>query len=236
MKLRTVLDWGIWPGRRRWWRILLASMLIVAAWAGRRPLWYGNLGVVEPGRVYRSAQPSPGDWPRLRAEIAPASVLNLRGGWMGDPWYAAEVEQVGVDVYDYRISATERPKRRELLALLDLFGRCRYPLLIHCKSGSDRTGLASGLYLMDRRGMPPDEARRALSLAYGHFPALGTERMHAPFREYSAWLRTRGLEHNPGRLRDWVAREYLDDDPIAEFEPLRPVSPGEIPRVASKDR
>lgn len=212
-------------------------MLVVVAWTVRRPLWQGNLGVVDPGRVYRSAQPQPDDWPRLRAEIAPASVLNLRGGWIGDPWYAAEVEQPGIDVYDFRISATERPRRHELLALLDLFDHCRYPLLIHCKSGSDRTGLVSGLYQMDRLGAPPEQARRSLSLTYGHFPALGNERMHAPFREYADWLRSSGLEHTPARLREWVARDYRDDDPIAQFEPLKPISASDQPpppRIASK--
>lgn len=213
-------------------------MAIVALWTGRRPLWYGNLAVVDPGRVYRSAQPQPGDWPRLRDTIEPASVLNLRGGWMGDPWYAAEVNQssTGVDVYDFRISATQRPRRHELLTLLDLFDRCRYPLLIHCKSGSDRTGLVSGLYLMDRLGIPPEEARRSLSLAYGHFPLLGNERMHDPFREYADWLRSSGLKHSREHLREWVARTYRDNDPVVEFQPLKPVAAGsgEVPRIASK--
>ena len=61
----------------------------------------------------------------------------------------------GLEFYDLPMSACRRPTRRELLVLLDLFEHCRYPLLIHCKSGSDRTGLASALYLMSRRGEPP---------------------------------------------------------------------------------
>ena len=54
--------------------------------------------------------------------------------------------------YDLPLSATRRPTRRELLQLIDLLETCSYPLLIHCKSGADRTGLASALYRLVRRG------------------------------------------------------------------------------------
>ncbi len=93
--------------------------------------------------------------------------MNLRGGSEADPWYAAEVRATtrrGIDFYDVPISPVRRPRAASCLILLDLLGRCRYPLLIHCKSGSDRTGLLSGLYLMDRLGQPPDLALGAFSL------------------------------------------------------------------------
>ena len=80
-------------------------------------------------------------------------------------------------------------RARELLVLLDLFEHCRYPLLIHCKSGSDRTGLASALYLMSRRGEPPGWAVRGFTLKHGHVPLFGPEHLHEPFREYEAWLK-----------------------------------------------
>jgi protein tyrosine phosphatase (PTP) superfamily phosphohydrolase (DUF442 family) len=197
---------------------------LAALWVFRRPLCADNLGVVEPHRVYRIAQPQPDDWKRLLDEIRPASVLNLRGGWMGNPWYAAEINlgRQGIDVYDFPMLATERPDRDELLTLVDLFDRCRYPLLIHCKSGADRTGLASGLYLMYKRGVPPERAREALTLAHGHIPLFGPERMHAPFREYAAWLKARRLSHTPERLRGWIVSHYHDDNPASSYEILLP--------------
>ena len=82
------------------------------------------------------------------------------------------------------------PRGASCSRLLDLFDSCRYPLLIHCKSGADRTGLASGLYLMARRGVPPGEALRAFSVLHGHFPIGGPEHLHEPIEEYAAWLRT----------------------------------------------
>lgn len=191
-----------------------------------RPLFRGNLGVVDEGRVYRSAQPL-GDLPASIRSLGLASVVNLRGGDEADPWYVAEVEatrRAGVDFYDLPMSAVRRPTRRELLVLLDLLSRCKYPLLIHCKSGSDRTGLLAGLYLMAHKGIGPDRAEAAFSLAHGHVPLLGPERLHEPFDEYAAWLASTGRSHTSDLLLDWASRHYRDpsDDPPAPISPARP--------------
>ncbi len=213
--------------RRRVLRTAAAVSLTVAATFVtyfRRPLFEGNRGVVDEGLVYRAAQPSGDVAGLIRAEEL-ASIVNLRGGGPEDPWYAAEVEaarSLNVDFYDLPMSATKRPTRRELLTLIDLFGRCRYPLLIHCKSGADRTGLASGLYLMARRGVDPVAAESAFALSHAHIPLFGPERLHEPFREYAAWLAANHLDHSPDRLLDWVRHGYRADDPLVAIEPVRP--------------
>jgi protein tyrosine phosphatase (PTP) superfamily phosphohydrolase (DUF442 family) len=181
---------------------------------GHRPILGGNFGVVDPGRVYRSAQPRD-DLRRLGAAHHLGSILNLRGGSRADSWYAAEVRaarDLGIDLHVLPLRATRRPSRRELLRLLDLLDSCRYPLLIHCKSGADRTGLASALYLMSRRGLPPAKALQAFSLRYGHFPIGGPEHLHEPIEEYAAWLKARGLDHSPARFRSWLELLYRSDN------------------------
>jgi hypothetical protein len=191
-------------------------------WVFRRPWFQGNLGVVDPGIVLRSAQPTSqlSTWVR---DFQLGSILNLRGGSPADWWYDAEVRaaRVGaVSYYDLPLSATRRPSRRELLRLIDFFGRCDYPLLIHCKSGADRTGLASALYRMVRRGEPPEAALSAFSIDYGHIPILGTEHLHEPLDEYAAWLKTNRLPHTPERFRDWVRHDYRAEDLRADPPPL----------------
>jgi protein tyrosine phosphatase (PTP) superfamily phosphohydrolase (DUF442 family) len=210
---------------RRWvvLGVFLAGCLAFASYF-RGPLFRGNLDEVDPGLVYRSAQPV-GDVVRLIHEHKIGSILNLRGGKESDPWYVAEVaaaESERVDFYDFPLSAVRRPTRRELIGLLGVLDRCKYPLLIHCKSGSDRTGLAAGMYLMYRRGVPPDRAEAAFSLAHGHVPLLGPERLHEPFDEYAAWLDAEDLEHTPDRLLDWVRHHYRADDPLVAVTPVLP--------------
>ena len=225
--------WAAAWRRGRWarWVGLAIAGLAALGFFGRF-LFLGNFDVVAPGRVYRSAQPKGSDLTRWMEAHALASIVNLRGGSGADSWYRDEVRQSerrGVDLYDLPMDANRRPSRRELLTLIDVLDRCRYPLLIHCKSGSDRTGLASALYLMLRDGRPPGEARGAFSLARGHLPLFGAELLHEPLVEYEDWLRERGLAHEPSRFRDWVRREYRDPDPSEDF---RPLSPGSRFRVA----
>jgi protein tyrosine/serine phosphatase len=197
-----------------------------------RFLFWNNFDVVERGRVYRSAQPK-ADLAGLVSTYRLASILNLRGGTEAEPWYRGEVEtagRMGVDFYDLHLSATVRPSRCELLTLIDVFERCRYPLLIHCKSGSDRTGLASALYRLSRLGRPPREALGDFSVFRGHVPLGGPEHLQEPFREYDDWLRARRLAHTPARFRAWVERDYRDERPTSNCPPLRP---GPRPRLAA---
>jgi protein tyrosine phosphatase (PTP) superfamily phosphohydrolase (DUF442 family) len=206
--------------------VALATLALVAAGTTlifHNSLFFGNFGVVDPGQVYRSAQPLDG-LAKLIADRKIATVLNLRGGSDVDPWYSAEVDatrRLGVDFYDLPLVATIRPSRKQLLSVLDVLDRCKYPLLIHCKSGSDRTGLVSGLYLMSCKEVSPERAEGAFSLYYGHVPLFGTRHLHEPFREYAKWLQLHQLTHTSKRLRSWIARDYQSDDAYAEVVPLR---------------
>jgi protein tyrosine/serine phosphatase len=188
--------------------VLLSTALL--CWEFRRPWFQGNLGILDPGHVIRSAQPTT-QLARWVHDYQIHSILNLRGGSPSDWWYAAEVRTArewDVDLYDLPLIATRRPRRRELLALIDILDSCRYPLLIHCKSGADRTGLAAALYLMIGRAEPPERALRSFSLEYGHVPIGGPEHLHEPLDEYAAWLKRQNLPHTPARFRAWVENEY----------------------------
>jgi hypothetical protein len=192
-------------------------------WEFRRPWFQGNFGVVDASRVFRSAQPTT-QLDRWIQEYHIKSILNLRGGTMADWWYDAEVRAAqtdGVSFYDLPLSATRRPLRRELFYLIDVLEHCRYPLLIHCKSGADRTGLATALYLVMQKGEPPEKAESAFSLQFGHIPLFGTEHLHEPLHEYADWLKTQNLAHTPERFRTWATRAYRAPDPLSEYPPLR---------------
>jgi protein tyrosine phosphatase (PTP) superfamily phosphohydrolase (DUF442 family) len=194
-----------------------------------------NLGIVDHGRVIRAAQPT-SQLKELIKEHHLASILNLRGGSSRDWWYTAEVqaaEKGGVAFFDVPLSATRRPSRRDLLVLIDLFDHCTYPLLIHCKAGADRTGLASAIYLMTQRGEPPRQAARSFSIYHSHLPVFGTERLHEPLDEYAAWLEANSLEHTPTRFRDWVRNDYRSDDPAVDPAPVVPGPRRPLPRSQS---
>ena len=57
--------------------------------------------------------------------------------------------------------------------------RLWYLVLIHCKAGADRAGLAAALWKMAIDGAPKSEARRHLSIRYGHMPLGPTQALDA---------------------------------------------------------
>ena len=205
--------------------IVCALALALGTGLWHRFLFMGNVAAADSGRLIRTSQPK-GNLVFLLDQYRPATVLNLRGGSWNDPWYRAEaleVEKRGLAFYDLPMSASRRPSRKELLLLIDILDRSDLPILVHCKSGSDRTGLATGLYYMLRLNLPPRAAsERAFSIWRGHIALFGPERLHEPLDEYAAWLALRGLPHTAERFRRWVADDYTDGEFRAQFAPLQP--------------
>lgn len=207
--------------RRRLLRlsVVLTILLGLTVTIGYKPLFQKNFAEVVPGKLYRSAQPDA----RLNGwveEYDIKSVLNLRGGHPSYDWYKLErdiVRDHAVDYYEVPISAQYRPRKRELLQLIDLLGRARYPMLVHCKSGADRTGLGVALYHMIVQKEPPQKALTGFSIYHAHIPLFGPEKLQQPIREYAQWLEQKKLTHTPERFREWVETEYQDGrEPEAE--------------------
>jgi hypothetical protein len=220
-----------WPSRRILVLLVILTSSAWALWTFHLPLFANNLGVVDAGRVYRSAQPGANLDAFVRQHRI-AAVLNLRGGWPRDPYYRNELDVAarhGIQFFDLAMSAVRRPDRHELLALIDLFRAGPFPLLIHCKQGADRTGLAAAIYRMVSLNQPPERAFDAFTLTHAHIPAFGTQRLHEPLREYADFLAARRLAHSPEQLRDWVLWSYEDEDPPGvEPSPLEPGPRAEV--------
>lgn len=132
-----------------------------------RLLWT-NEDEIAPG-VWRSNQPGRGRFRRL-ALRGFRSVLTLRGekspAVTGSE--AAWCREFGLDFHSLHMSDRRAPPAETLLALLATMRRLEKPLLIHCKAGADRTGLAAVLYLMAVEGRTLAEARPQLSFRYFH--------------------------------------------------------------------
>ncbi len=221
--------------------LLIVSMLLLAGATARfeRFLFRNNNGVVEAGRLYRSGQPGR-ELAQTVTEHKIASILNLRGGSWKDWWYTNEAtasQRLGVAFYDFPMAADKAPTRDQILQLIDLFDRCDYPLLVHCKSGSDRTGLAVALYRLMVRGEDPLEAERAFSLDYAHIPLFGPERLHEPFRLYSAWLNEHALTHDPSRFRHFIETAYYPDGMLSpQSGPPTPITSGPRMKLVRSDQ
>lgn len=131
----------------------------------------GNFATVIAGEVYRSAQPSPADVREYAARNGIRSIINLRGENIGKAWYDEEIavsKELGITHMDFRISARRELDQNKVEALLATMRNAPKPILIHCKAGSDRTGLASALYLAAVAKQGEKAAEDQLSFYFGH--------------------------------------------------------------------
>ncbi|EKE45875.1 protein tyrosine/serine phosphatase [Oceaniovalibus guishaninsula JLT2003] len=173
--------------------LALAGFLALAGWVGVLQAT-GNYHAVIAGTLYRSAQVTPESLTRYVAEDGIASVLNLRGALPGTGWYDDELaasDRLGLVHADYKMSASHGIGQQEATDLLAIFATLPRPILVHCKSGADRTGLAAALYLARIAQAGEAAAERALSLRYGHFAAPFLSRawpMDRSFEAMEPWL------------------------------------------------
>nr|WP_245903677.1 tyrosine-protein phosphatase [Humitalea rosea] len=178
--------------------------------AGLRIPWR-NWGVVAPGRLYRSNHPLPFQIAQAVRRHGIRSMINLRGHRLdcgADALSRGEAARLGLAHYDLPLESRGAPHKDRIERLAELFQRIEEPVLIHCKSGADRTGLAAGLWLL-LQGRPVEEAMGQLSWRWGHVSASRTGILDAFFHAYA--------KAAPKPFMDWLREDYDEDALRAAF-------------------
>jgi hypothetical protein len=116
----------------------------LAGWIGL-PEKAANFAVVDPGHVFRSARPDAALLEHVRRRHGVVRVISLSGD---DD--AAVARAMGFDVRVYRWLSGAWPPEHELKEVQSLLDEAA-PTLVHCHSGSDRTGCAVAAFRL-RRG------------------------------------------------------------------------------------
>lgn len=145
-------------------------VLAICAYLGYLKL-SGNFHEVLPGTLYRSAQPSVTALNDYVHRYGIKTVINLRGP-SDDGWYKDEInasKALNVTHVDFEMSANRQLPLQKAMELISLLKNAQKPVLIHCKAGADRTGLAAVIYLQQVVGVDEDEAEQQLwPIVYGH--------------------------------------------------------------------
>lgn len=163
--------------------------------------------------AWRSAQPAPHQLARV-ARLGVKTIVNLRGPrWCGSYWLEQQTcRRLGIRLVDYQVRSRAAPTREEVLGARDLFQTLESPVLFHCKSGADRAGLMSTLYLIAVENVPVDIARRQLALRFGHIRQSDTGVLDHFFERYLA-----ADAKHPVGFFDWVEHVYDADEVKREF-------------------
>ena len=180
---------------RNTWRWVLGAGVVAVVLAPPAALYRAQyihakrFREVEPGRLYRSGQPTAAGFREVVERYGIKMVVNLQheepdpmlpNNWLGKGQIRESelCKQLGVE---YRLITPdvlppgntldkEPPAVKEWLALLD--DEKNYPILLHCKAGLHRTGRLTAIYRMEFHGWSHGEALRELRAnGYGYVAA-----------------------------------------------------------------
>lgn len=187
-----------------------------------RMIFFRNRHIVLAGRVYRSSQLKPAELEKMVNDYGIRTVINLRGRFPDEVYInqSKVIQQLEISQEDVTSSANRLPSPMEIRRLIEIFDQCEYPILLHCKQGADRTGLAAALYQMIYTDADYAEARRQCDVRFGHFPVMTTVAMDRFFDQYEEWLSDRNLAHGSENCREWATKYYAPGLYTARLEIL----------------
>ncbi len=159
--------------------------------------------------LFRSAHPMPYQL-RAAQKAGIASIISLRGieqhlGSNVLEWETCKA--IGLPIVHFPMGSREAPYREAILGLDQLFDTLPKPILAHCKSGADRAGLASTLYLLLKQDTPFEEAIQQMAFwRHGHVRQAKTGVLDHFFETYRQHHAAYGTP-----FREWVEKHYDRD-------------------------
>ena len=149
--------------------------------------------------LYRSAQPLPKQLEKLIQKHNLKSVINLRGDENSNINKKEKniCDKYGVEFITLNLKSRAVPSKEQINQIYNTLKNIKYPALIHCKSGSDRTGLVATLYLHLIKNVDLKEALKQLNfIPYGHIKYSKAGKIDWFFENY--------LKQKNINLIDWV--------------------------------
>ncbi len=167
-----------------------------------RIFWH-NFWPVAPG-VWRSNQPTHRRFEKYKA-MGIRTVVNLRGEDKGAHYQfeRESCEALGLKLVNAKLWARSTASRMRVLEMIEALRAAEKPFVFHCKSGADRAGFASAVYLIQFEGVPVAEARKQLGLKYVHLEFTKTGVQGYVLDTFAARLALGEIT-----FEDWVRHEY----------------------------
>lgn len=176
-----------------------------------RLIWT-NSAEIAPG-VFRSNQPGPKRLAAMKVKGV-RSVLFLRGNTQSAPYRAeaAACKALGIDLHVFHMSAHRLPDANRIMALINVFQQIEKPMLMHCRAGADRTGLASAIYLLAIGNVSTKSAMSMLSTEFGHWSWTSTGLLDQLLHAFDKDRKDTGMS-----FVEWVQTRYDPDAITRDF-------------------
>ncbi|MEI9477129.1 MAG: dual specificity protein phosphatase family protein [Deltaproteobacteria bacterium] len=175
----------------RRFKVLVAAVALVVFFGAGYFLYmdeHGNFHPITRGEAYRSALLDRDELEHYIKKYEIKSIVNLLGDHPNEPWYREEIEvsaDHNLEHYDLTLPVTHEPTEEEARELVEIFKNAPRPVLIHCKAGADRSGLAAAMWKVVVDKEPKSEAMKELSVLYGHIPIGKTIAMDHFFEKWN---------------------------------------------------
>jgi protein tyrosine phosphatase (PTP) superfamily phosphohydrolase (DUF442 family) len=172
--------------------------------------YWTNMFEIAPG-VWRSNHPTAARFTAL-AQQGIQTIITLRGN-PTTPWAVLENEactRLGLCLEIVALRSQRAPSRHDLQTLIELFRSVGKPVLFHCKSGANRTGLASVIFLLVIEKQPLAQARKMLSWRYAHLSWTKAGVLDMLLDDFAA---SAGPD-----FEDWLEHDYDAHSLQAKFE------------------
>ncbi len=160
--------WTLGAGQAALPALLALALLLIVAWFLWSYLVEKNFDTVVPGKIYRSGQPGPAQLESWIDRYGLKTILVLKPALR--PYEQDIARRRGVTLHHIVVSTRRgMPEEQWQRIKAILTDEQNYPLLFHCHSGADKTGLVAALYRVEVQGWPLWKALLEMDL-HGHVP------------------------------------------------------------------
>jgi len=170
----------------------------------------GNVHVVIPNEVIRSASLSESQLQNLIATHHVKSIINLAPQEANAPTELEISTRSHINYFPLSMYAHGLPPIAILKQLTALITMTPRPVLIHCRQGADRTGLAAAIALILTTRATPAMIQKQYSLRYGAISptSIGKQVMHY----YFLWLQKNNFSSTPQNFLIWLQQLKVGSD------------------------
>lgn len=130
-----------------------------------------NLYEVDRDKLYRSAQLTKSELEEAVRQYGIKTVISVRGypqPVFNDEPEAETLERENVALYKFDLTTDYFPSKENLVGIVQLLKSAQRPILVHCRTGADRTGMISAIYQIEEMHKSKEEALNQLTFKYWH--------------------------------------------------------------------